>query len=259
MSFLELTGMVGAGKSTIAFALGSHLEQAGWRVFTPVIASRHCLDRSWLGRMVRRFLPGGWSRGRNALLRYLISPLYQLLFALKHPRLIGIVGHSQLRRPLSWSHRRLILKRFADVAGHYQFLGSRLQPDELVIFEEGLVHRAINLFAWAEGPLEGEQLLAYFRCLPAMDWLVVVEAPPTICQLRAQKRGLPAHLADKDKATVDRFSQHSAQIMQLALVAAAGQRQVIQIDNSHTLAESLHTLQTRLMPAFLELSLPQRG
>ena len=254
MSFIEFTGMVGAGKSTVATALAAALQQHDQQVFTPVAASRHCLDRSLLGRLGRRLLPGVWQRGRNPLLRHLVHPFYLFLFTLAYPRLIWLVCRSQQHRPLTWRHRRLILKRFGDVAGHFHFLRSRLQPDELVIFEEGFVHRAINLFAWDEDPLDVEQLWAYYQQLPTLDLLIVVEAPTAVCQQRAQQRGLPTSLADKDEATQQRFTRHSARIIQLALSAAADHRPIICLDNSHSLAETLRRLQASLPPTDQVLS-----
>lgn len=246
MSFIEFTGMVGAGKSTVALALAAALQQENRRVFNPVAASRHCLDRSLMGRVGRRLLPGVWLRGRNPIFRRLIHPFYQFLFALTHPRLFWLVCSSQLHRPLTWQHRRLILKRFGDVAGHFQFLLSRLEPDELVIFEEGFVHRAINLFAWDKDPLDVEQLWAYYQQLPHMDLLIVVEAPTDVCQQRAIQRGLPASLTDKDEVTRERFTQHSARIIWLALSATANQHPIIRLDNSQSLTETLRLLQTSL-------------
>ncbi len=247
MNFIEFTGMVGAGKSTVAVALATHLQQHQLNPLTPADASRRCLERSRCGQVIQALVPVAWQKQfLNRWLRHVTLPVYQFLFALAHPQLWWLVYQSQLKRQLPWGHRRLILQRFATVAGHYQFLCSRLKADEVVIFEEGLVHRAINLFAWEEGALKPEVLLAYYRQLPVMGLLIVVEAPDVVCQVRAQNRGLPARLAAQDALVIERFTHHSRHIIQLALAAAAGQRPVIQLDNSQALAESMALLHESL-------------
>ena len=99
MNFIEFTGMVGAGKSTVAVALATHLQQHQLNPLTPTDASRRCLERSRCGQVIQAMAPVVWHKQLlNRGLRHVILPAYQLLFALAHPQLWWLVCQSQLKR-----------------------------------------------------------------------------------------------------------------------------------------------------------------
>jgi thymidylate kinase len=246
--FIEFTGMVGAGKSTVAAELKGFLRENGVQALSPVEAMRCGLERSRLGRALERLAPAG-RRGRR-LRSFSLRALdlcYRLSFACERPRLVWCVLTSQLRRTIPWWHRRKIIGLFFEVAGRYQFLRHRLRAGEAVVLEEGFVHRAINLYAWEPGQIDPDRVEHYLALVPASDLVVLVRAPLDVCLERARLRGLPTRLRDKDQRTIDRFMVHSDRIIAIASAFLAGQRrEAIDVDNGGRLEDGIAGLRNRL-------------
>jgi hypothetical protein len=257
---IEFTGMVGSGKSTIAAEFKRLLREQGVAALEPAEASMRCFERSRLGQAVGALAPRPW-RGQclRAALR-LVELWHRLVFALAHRRLVWPVLLSQRRRQIPWWHRWIIVGLFFEVAGRYQFLRGRLLAGEAAVFEEGLVHRAINLFAWEPRVLDVDAVTSYFGQLPALDLIVLVRAPLDVCLARAGERGLPLRLRDKDKATIDRFMAHSDTIVELGAAFLRSQtRQLIEIDNGGALDDTLASLRERASASPVFQQRPARG
>lgn len=237
---IELAGPVGAGKTTVAAELARLLRAEGLAVLTPAEAVARCLERTWAGRSL------GHGRLGRAAARGAVA-WHALAFALERPRLAWHVLASQRRRTIPWWHRRIIVGLFFQVAGQERLLRRALRAGEAVVFEEGVVHRAVNLYAWAPGRLETDAVRAYLALLPAADLTVLVRAPLEVCLRRAGARGLPIRLRDKDGRTVERFMQHAQAIIELAGRAlAAGGRTAIMVDNGGSLEATAAALRERL-------------
>jgi thymidylate kinase len=239
--FVEFVGLVGAGKSTFVVALNQLMRESGFQVWSLDQAVRLCVGRSRVGQWIEAF--GGASRFAPSLLRlWLLVTLrfYMFLFMIEHPRLCMLAGRSQLHRDIPLWHRWLILGLFFDVAAGYRFLRDRLGPEEVVILDEGLLHRAVNLYAWEPRQLDARAVTRYFRLLPAMDLAVVVQAPVELALERATRRGLPIRLRDKDARTIETFMRHAMQIVEIAGAhLAASQRHSIAVDNSAALESGI--------------------
>jgi thymidylate kinase len=230
MMLIELAGMVGAGKTTVAAELARLLREHDMAALTPQEAAARCLERSWLGRAL-----GPLVKRRTRLQRRIARAIvawHALAFALGRPRLAWHVLASQRRRTIPWRHRGIIVRLFFQVAGQERWLRRSLRAGEVVVFEEGLVQRAVNLYAWAPERLETTAVAAYFSLLPAADLVVLVRAPFDTCLARARARGMPIRLRDKDGRTIERFMRHAQAIAGLMGPALAAQRRpAITIDN----------------------------
>jgi homoserine kinase type II len=136
---------------------------------------------------------------------------------------------------------------FFEVAGQTQYLRRRLRPGEIVLFEEGLVHRAVNLFAWEPGLLETGPVKTYFERLPAQGLVVLVHTPLETSLERATARGLPLRLRDKEPQAIERFMHNSGRILETAAAALTEMdRPMIEVDNSGDLDESICALHSGL-------------
>jgi thymidylate kinase len=247
---IELFGQMGAGKTTVSSAVNTILHQRHYRTYDLNEAIILCLERSFLGRSLQRLFP--ISAGRRARLLKLIYsyglyPLYWLRFALFNMKLVSEVYQSQIDNRLPWWHRRIILHLFFKIAVAYLFLQDRLRSSEAVILEEGLIHRAVNLYAWQMKGIEHDRVRQYFRLLPAPDWVIQVHAPTDVCAQRCAVRGLPLRLRDKDEDTVALFFQNAAEIVNIAgdYLPASG-RTVIMVDNSGCMGEFVPGLERKL-------------
>jgi thymidylate kinase len=153
----------------------------------------------------------------QALLRWFVRPAFASIFIFRHPALISSV--LRLMRALAHlpaGHRWLIFQRFLAVGGAYQWIRPRLMENELVILDEGLIHRAINLMAWQIHELDPRIVENYFQRLPAVDFLFVVDTPVQESLARAQQRGLPARMRNKSQRVISRFMDNSEIILDTA-------------------------------------------
>lgn len=233
MRSIEFYGQVGSGKSTVAQAAQRLLLEAGFEPIDMKTALHRCLDRSRLASLVATFLPDRYCyRVVKAVYRRVMYPLYSLRLALVNPRLAAAVIGAQLGNGLPWWHKRQIWRLFFNLANGLSFVSGRLAEDEILLLEEGLLHRAINLFSWQMDGVRTGLVKQYLDHLPALDLAVRVEAPLDSCQERMLSRGLPSRLEPKDDQTTTVFFENAGQIVALISnhVAASG-RPAIVVDN----------------------------
>jgi len=230
---IEFTGMVGSGKSTIAAELKRLLRADGFTALSPAEAIERCLGRAWLGRAIARLAPVGWRERLQGHVLRMVEGWQRLAFAISRPQLVWHVLQSQLDRKIPWWHRRIIIDRFFEVAGQYRYLRDHLQDGEVVVLEEGFVHRATNLYAWESQAVDPKMVRRYLSLLPELDLVVFVRAPLDVCLERAGMRGLPQRLRDKEQATVDRFMVNANIISRVTFeFLTAHRRHLIEVDNS---------------------------
>ena len=237
---IELSGMVGSGKSTVAAELKRLLRADGFTALSPAEAIERCLGRSWLGRAIACLAPVGWRERLQGHLLRMVGGWQRLAFAISRPQLVWHVLQSQLHRKIPWWHRRIIIDRFFEVAGQYRYLRDHLQDGEVVVLEEGFVHRATNLYAWESQAVDPKMVRRYLSLLPELDLVVFVRAPLDVCLERAGMRGLPQRLRDKEQETVDRFMVNANIISRVTFeFLTAHRRHLIEVDNSGDRQESL--------------------
>jgi len=239
--WIEFLGGVGSGKSSLATALKEHLKTSEF----PVSSPQEALDIH-----LAQNLPGGMlSRQAGPAIRRALLVGWQSRFTLKHPKLVRQAWNaSQELRNLPGWHRRIIFSLFFEVAGWYEGLSNKASSKDLVVVDEGLAHRSINLFAWQTGDLNTKRIQAYIEKLPEIPLTILVGAPMQICLERAYNRGLPVRLRGKDPETIRRFIENSHTIAaQVGKILASNGRLVIKIDNSSALEQSIATLSRQMI------------
>ena len=215
---IEFTGLIGSGKSTLAQDAKRFFQSAGFIALSPDEAAWICFERSSMGQALFSLLPTAMgvmtARWAFALHQRLVYPF---LFSLVYSGLVlHIFRSSPALHTLPFRHRQTILRFFFRVAAQSHYLRGHLLPGEVVIFEEGLIHRAINLYAWEPGNLDMQAVEEYLGRIPASDLAILVNAPLVLCLERAKARGLPVRLKDKDPQVVERFMENSACILAVA-------------------------------------------
>jgi thymidylate kinase len=232
MTFIELYGQVGSGKSTVAQAAQRLFLEAGFEPVDMKTAIARCLARSRLGRLAGRAPDAHRRRLLKGVYRYGLYPLYSLRLALTNPRLFGAVIRAQLGNGLPWWHKRKIWRLFFNLANGLAFVSGRLAQDEIVLLEEGLLHRAVNLFSWHMDGVQDDLLRRYLDHLPVLDLVVYVEAPMDSCRERMLARGLPSRLRPEDDETTAHFFENAGHVVALISAHVAGSgRPAIVVDN----------------------------
>jgi thymidylate kinase len=234
--WIEFLGGVGSGKSSLATALRERFQAADFPVWSPQEAFQN---------RVKQALPKAISYGRpgHAAKRALLAG-YQARFSVKHPKLVwqAWTASRDLDHLPGW-HRNLIFNLFLEVAGWYEGLSDNLPAKSMVVVDEGLAHRSINLFAWQTGELDTKAIQSYVESLPEVPLTILVIAPMEVSLERAHNRGLPMRLRGKDTQTIRRFIENSHAVASLAgkvLMSKGGM--VIKIENSLELEQSIAML-----------------
>jgi hypothetical protein len=185
---VEVAGPVGAGKSSLV----EPLTRALW-------------ERGASARTLEQVAP----QGRRRRL------LWSVAFGISHPRLVFHATRAMLAAPIPWWHRRIIFGLTMGVGGRLLAAGRRAAEDEWVIVDEGLVHRAVNLFAWRH-EVPTQEVAGYVASVPAGDALVLVQAPAQDELQRALDRGLPKRLVGKSQDDVRAFASRAREVVLLA-------------------------------------------
>jgi hypothetical protein len=103
------------------------------------------------------------------------------------------VLRSQLRRRLPIAGRAHVLWWFFQLAGRYRFLTTTARAREVLVLDDGFLHRSIHLYATAVGEPDSRAVAAYVDLLPVPDFVVFTVADRETCEERVRRRGLWRH------------------------------------------------------------------
>jgi Ser/Thr protein kinase RdoA (MazF antagonist) len=212
---LELVGPPGAGKSTAAPVVMQRLRDRGFHPMTVDGAIEAALDRSLRGRAVRF---AGIRRPYRRRVRALLVDVPGIAsLPLVAPRLIGVLAGALVALPVSGGHRTAIALRVLRVVAAHRYLRSRLRPGEVVVADEGPVHRVVNLYAWRHATPEAS-IRRYLESAPLGDAVLELEASSAVAtgRLRSRAGGLPERLRGTDDVRLRRFVDSAAAALTVA-------------------------------------------
>ncbi len=241
-----MAGMVGAGKTTLADALRTMLSQRDVGVLSVQDAIELAMKRSTFGVLARRLLRAPSHRRTAEIVAYkaLVRPWHELWFIARYLRLTRLVLRAVRRLPLPLWHRRTIFQLFIRRAASLEFLRTRLEPREILLVEEGLVQRAVNIFAWCRHGVDRAPVTEYLAALPPSDLVLFIEVPKSISFERASSRGLPSRLVGYEEDAVERFMMSAADIATItATYLGQANRPLFIIENGGPLNRALASLE----------------
>jgi hypothetical protein len=194
-----------------------HLDARQLRAYPILMAARPFAARTGPGRFVQRFTRGRLRRFLLWQIYYAFSRGYRRKFRGANPELVRMVLELQAGRPISPSDRRHVLRWFLHHTGAYMFLKSRLRPKEALIFDEGFVHRVVQIFASENEALERDRVAAYLDLIPEPDLVVYTHASREVCEQRVLERGLWERFARKPPAATSRFIRSAHQVVEFSV------------------------------------------
>ena len=234
MKIIEFIGTPGSGKTTLVPAVVETLQELGLGAYTVIEAARPFAKRTLAGKIICRLTPSSFHRPLLWQVFYHLSTLYRLKFFIGHPRLIRQVLASQRRRPIPAAARRYALYWFFHLVGYYEFLKAHARLDEVLIFDEGFIHRVVQLFASEVEEPDPTQVRAYIDLLPQPDLVIAPQAPLEVCIDRIYQRGLWERFSQKSPAEVSLFMKNCFLVVNLALVHIRSEGwNVIEIDSGN--------------------------
>ncbi len=226
MRVVELAGAVGAGKSTMAPVVVEILRTRGHDAMT---------------------LADAMTGLRGERRRSLVDLPSGLVFAVRHPRLVGLVGAQLVRAPLTWAHRSRILGLVIRLGARQRYLARHVPAGRVVVVDEGFVQRAVNVFGWLpDGPRPAD-LARYVALAPIGDVVVIVRAEHGVATARAEARGLPASVRARTREDAAGFLARGVDVIERVVPLITSTRaSVVELDNSGAANVTRATLADRL-------------
>lgn len=234
LAVVEFVGAPGSGKTTLATLVRDDLVRRGVEASTVVDAARRHAEVTALGR---RLAPIPSARLRRAVLWqvfYAGASVDALRFARARSELRKCVLRSQRARPLPLRRKAHTLFWFFQLGGRIRFLESTSRGREVLVVDDGFLHRASHLFASHVDHPRRSEVTRYVALVPPAELVVHVTAPDDVCLRRVVDRGVwrhSRHLGPDELAPIIRASQRAGEWA----VAAARSRDVpvVTVSNAH--------------------------
>jgi hypothetical protein len=248
---VEFISTPGAGKTTLLPVVREHFNRLGYSAATVVEAARPFAGRTELGKTVNRLAPPALQRPLLWQVFYYYSRLHRSRFQAAHPDLTQTVLDFQRRRPISRPDRRHVLHWYEHLTGSYAFLKSHFRPEDVLLLDEGFVHRVVQLFASEREQPTLDRVAEYLGLVPPPDLVIYPCAPREVCEKRVVTRGVWERFQSKSPADLSRFiaSSHAAVQFAVDCVTKKGWP-LIEVDNGGDRpADAMRELELKLLDA----------
>ena len=244
----EFLGTTGSGKSTLIPAVMQFLQTKNIKALSVTEAIHEYMGQSLTGRLVKLFVPRPYQKPVLwRIFSYGVVRWHSLKFMVKHSCLTWYVVTFQFRRPIPLPHRWLILRLFFNMVGQYAYFQNRLQSGQVIVFDEGFVHRTTHLFVSATEYPDVVRIEKYLSLIPRPEQIIFVKASPDQCLSRINRRGLQVRLRNLPADSVAIFVQHAARVVDVvSTYAKTAGWQIIEIDNNSDLSAGVNQLQSKL-------------
>ena len=167
---IEFIGAPGAGKTTLMPTVMDFFQEQGLKAYTVVDAARPFAQRTLLGKGIA-LAPATLRRPLLWQVFYRLSAWRRWHFRREHGRLMDHVLNSQVGRPAEADvEKRKVLYWFDHLTGYYEFLRAYARPDEVLVLDEGFVHRVVQLFSSSVEAPNQAQIVAYLDLVPRPDF-----------------------------------------------------------------------------------------
>ncbi len=210
---VEFVGTPGAGKTTFANELVGLLRREGVEAATLIGAARRHAARTATGRVFTRLIPRALQRPFLWQVFYFYSVANVFGFAYDNPSLALGVLRSQLRRPISAMRKGHNLFWFFQLAGRYRFLTSTSHSPEVLVIDDGYLHRSVQLNASHVEESQTASVATYVSLLPRPNLVVHVVAHREICERRIHTRGVWSHSRSLSQRDLYRYVEKAEEVV----------------------------------------------
>lgn len=211
---VEFIGTPGAGKTMLLPVVADFFKAQGYCAYSVVEAARPFAARTIWGKAVCKLLPARWQRPLLWQVFYHLSKLYRLRFFLQNPQLMWMVARFQRQRPIDDVDRRHVLYWFYHQVGYYAFLKAHALAHEVLLFDEGFIHRVVQHYASETEEPDLVHMLAYIERLPRPDLVIHPIAAEAVCEQRVYDRGLWQRFQHKSAADISCYMAHAHAVVQ---------------------------------------------
>ena len=210
---VEFIGAPGSGKTTFLPHLKDYFIEKGYSADAFLDAARPMASRTGLGKIAAAVLPAKLERFILWQIFYASTIIHRKEFAKQHQSLMETVIPYQANRPISEPDKKHVMRWFLHLTGCYQFFNKRIEKGEVVLFDEGFVHRVVQLFASENEEINYQAISEYLNLIPKPDLVVFVNASIKICQERVFSRGVWDRFREKDPNATALFLERAWKIV----------------------------------------------
>ena len=229
---VELLGTPGSGKTTLATWIVEALREHGVRASNIVEAARPRARRTPPGRIVGRVARGRVAEALLWRLFYVTSSLEAVAFAFERPALTGRVVQRQRTRPISAAMKRHTLYWWMQLAGRYRFLTHGHRACDVLVLDDGFLHRSVALHASHLEEPDPAAVWSYVDAIPAPDLVIRPVADREVCERRVHARGIWRHSRSLNDEQIAGTLRSAERAVELAVQRARARGwKVLEIDN----------------------------
>ena len=264
-SVVELAGPPGAGKTTVLPAVADVLRRRGLVPRTPVEAARDLAARGPVGSLAALLPPT--LRGRVLWGIYVVeASALGWWRVLRRSGLRSVVRDQRKRPTTAMVAERRIVKWFIRHVGTDALFRRRARTAEVLIVDEGYLHRAVQLFTSPGERATTAVVASYLTSIPPPALAVLVDAPPDVCTRRVAGRGVWPAFTGRTEDEVAAFVENAAITTGVVAEAwAALGNRIVTVDNSGSsldaarVASALDSVKTVADPRFRAIWMPPRA
>jgi len=256
---VEFIGTPGAGKTTFMPVVRDHFRELHFQAYSVVEAARPFAERTVPGKLVRLLPLGRLQRLLLWKVFYAYCYAYRPIFAKQYPGLVQTVLGFQKWRPISGPDRKHVLHWFLHLTGSYGFLKSQAKTGDMLIIDEGFVHRVVQLFASENEVPDLRDITEYLSLIPKPDLVIFPKASREICEKRVIERGIWGRFQAKKPEETSRFIKNASLVVNFSVKFIREQGwTVVEVDNDMVNKETAE-LALRQSLSELVFSLPKKA
>ena len=252
---VEFIGVPGAGKTTFMPFVKDHFKEQQYQAYSVVEAARPFAARTLPGKIVSKSVQGKLGGVLLWQIFYKYSFVYRSSFYRHNPVLRKTVLDFQKKRPISNLDREHVLHWFHHQAGSYQFLKTYGQEGEILLFDEGFIHRVVQLFASENEMPDFASLTTYLDLVPKPEIIIFPKASSEVCEKRVYERGLWERFQIKTPEEISLYILNAHQIVNFTVeyIKEKGWT-VIEVENdTQSLPVSASDLRLRLSKMMFQI------
>jgi len=253
---VEFIGTPGAGKTTFMPVVSEYFRSRSSHPYSVIEAARPFAARTTIGKQVQLIPVEKLRRFLLWQIFYSYSYYYRPRFAARNQTLMQqIVLEYQAQRPITKKDKKHVLHWFLHLTGSFEFLKTYIQTGDVLMFDEGFVHRVVQLFASEIESPDLDSVKRYLDMIPCPDLIIYPKVSSNVCEKRVFKRGVWNRFQTKGREETIKFIQNAHKIVTYAVeYIKIKDWKVIEVDNNgENLAEAEAALKRTLSDSVIQV------